>query len=220
MKTIKLSAIKPNENNPRYITEEKFEKLVNSIIMFPKMMQLRPMVIKDKTLLGGNMRRKAIAEIANRIEADNLTKKQKESILENAAVFDLVKVGEIPADWVANADDLTGEQQQEFIVKDNVGFGSWDWDALANEWDAGELAEWGLDTWQPEEVPDYDILDDDDETESQIDSMSNGVKKAIQIEFDIQDYEGAAALVKFWRERKAYVGGMILEYLKSEKEKL
>ena len=145
MKTIKLSAIKPNENNPRYITEEKFEKLVNSIIMFPKMMQLRPMVIKDKTLLGGNMRRKAIAEIANRIEADNLTKKQKESILENAAVFDLVKVGEIPADWVANADDLTEEQQQEFIVKDNVGFGSWDWDALANEWDAGELAEWGLD---------------------------------------------------------------------------
>ncbi len=145
MKTIKLSAIKPNENNPRYITEEKFEKLVNSIIMFPKMMQLRPMVIKDKTLLGGNMRRKAIAEIANRIEADNLTKKQKESILENAAVFDLVKVGEIPADWVANADDLTEEQQQEFIVKDNVGFGSWDWDALANEWDAGQLAEWGLD---------------------------------------------------------------------------
>jgi DNA modification methylase len=65
--------------------------------------------------------------------------------LENAAVFDLVKVGEIPADWVANADDLTEEQQQEFIVKDNVGFGSWDWDALANEWDAGELAEWGLD---------------------------------------------------------------------------
>ena len=163
MKTIKLSAIKPNENNPRYITEEKFEKLVNSIIMFPKMMQLRPMVIKDNVLLGGNMRRKAIAEIANRIEADNLTKKQKESILENAAVFDLVKVGEIPADWVANADDLTEEQQQEFIVKDNVGFGSWDWDALANEWDAGELAEWGLDLPGMEEEAEereVDISDD------------------------------------------------------------
>ncbi len=145
MKTIKLSAIKPNENNPRYITEEKFEKLVNSIIMFPKMMQLRPMVIKDNVLLGGNMRRKAIEEIANRMRNGNLTEKQHGSLLQNAAVFDLVKVGEIPADWVANADDLTEQQQQEFIVKDNVGFGSWDWDALANEWDAGELAEWGLD---------------------------------------------------------------------------
>jgi len=182
MKTIKLSAIKPNENNPRYITEEKFEKLVNSIIMFPKMMQLRPMVIKDNVLLGGNMRRKAIEEIANRMRNGNLTEKQHGSLLQNSAVFDLVKVGEIPADWVANADDLTEQQQQEFIVKDNVGFGSWDWDALANEWDAGELAEWGLDL---PGVVDVDYSEKNKEID--VDDFED--KICIKLEYTSDDYE-------------------------------
>jgi hypothetical protein len=117
------------------------------------------------------------------------------------------------------ADDWTQEQKDEFLIKDNVGFGEWNWDDLANEWDSGLLDNWGLDVWQSEPDIDYSILDDDDLSE-QLGDMTNGVKKAIQIEFELEHYESAFELVKFWRERKAYVGGMIMEYLKAEKEKI
>jgi hypothetical protein len=76
-----------------------------------------------------------------------------------------------------------------------------------------------LDVWQPEEYVDYSILDDEDLSE-ELQDMTNGVKKAIQIEFEAEHYEEAYQLVKFWRERGAYIGGMIMEYLKSEKEKI
>jgi hypothetical protein len=114
--------------------------------------------------------------------------------------------------------DLTEEQQKEFLIKDNTSGGEWDWDLL-NEWDTEQLEEWGLDVWeQPAEV-DYSILDDDDISE-QLEDMTNGVKKAIQIEFEAEHYNEAFELVKFWRDNKAYVGGMIMEYLKAEKEKI
>jgi hypothetical protein len=77
----------------------------------------------------------------------------------------------------------------------------------------------GLDVWQPKKEIDYSILDEEDVSE-QLEDMTNGVKKAIQIEFEAEHYEEAYALVKFWREKEAYVGGMIIEYLKSEKEKI
>ena len=90
---------------------------------------------------------------------------------------------------------------------------------MANEWDAEKLTDWGLDVWQSEPDIDYSILDDDD-LSGQLDDMINGVKKGIQIEFESEHYESAYELIKFWRERKAYVGGMIMEYLKAEKEKI
>jgi hypothetical protein len=114
---------------------------------------------------------------------------------------------------------LTEQEQKQFIIKDNVSGGEWDWSMLANEWDSEELDSWGLDVWQKAPDIDYDILEDDDVSE-QLDDMTNGVKKAIQIEFEAEHYEEAYQLVKFWRERNAYVGGMIMEYLKAEKAKL
>ena len=140
-------------------------------------------------VLGGNMRLKAAIEVG---------------------------LKELP---ILLADDWTQEQRDEFLIKDNVGFGEWNWDDLANEWDAEKLTDWGLDVWQSEPDIDYSILDDDD-LSGQLDDMTNGVKKAIQIEFELEHYESAFELVKFWRERKAYVGGMIMEYLKAEKEKI
>ena len=126
---MKLKDIKPNKANPRTIKDDKFRKLLNSIQEFPKMMELRPMVIDaDGTVLGGNMRLKALQELG---------------------------YTEIPDTWVRRAADLTDEEKQRFIIADNVGFGEWDWEALANEWDAGDLAEWGLD------VPGFDVLPDD-----------------------------------------------------------
>jgi hypothetical protein len=188
--TVKITEIKKNPDNPRLIKDNKFEKLVQSIKDFPEMLNLRPIVVNNEmTVLGGNMRLAAC----------------KEAGLKNVPII--------------KADDLTEEQQKEFIIKDNVSFGEWDWDMLGNEWEGTELGDWGLDVWQPEEYVDYSILDDEDVSDK-LQDMTNGVKKAIQIEFEAEHYEEAYQLVKFWRERGAYIGGMIMEYLKSEKEKI
>jgi DNA modification methylase len=116
-----INEIKPNPNNPRIIKDDKFKKLVKSIQDFPQMLELRPIVIDENNIvLGGNMRLKACIEAG---------------------------LKDVP---VKQAKELTEEQKKEFIVKDNVGYGEWDWDDLANNWDAQELTEWGLD------IPNFD----------------------------------------------------------------
>lgn len=116
---IKLSTIKSNPNNPRVIKDDRFAKLVNSIKEFPKMMELRPMVVNaDNIVLGGNMRLKALKEAG---------------------------YTEVPEAWVKSAESLTEEEQRRFIIADNVGFGEHDWAMLQSEWDVEELSDWGLD---------------------------------------------------------------------------
>jgi hypothetical protein len=120
---MKLSDIKPNPNNPRLIKDDKFNKLVQSIKDFPEMMEKRPIVCvtdADGKIypLGGNMRYKAIKELGYK---------------------------DIPDTWVTMADDWTEQKRREFVIKDNVGFGEWDWEQLSNEWDNEELEAWGLD---------------------------------------------------------------------------
>ena len=188
-KLIPIGEIKPNKSNPRIIKDNKFKQLVKSIKDFPQMLELRPIVVNDDmVVLGGNMRLKAC----------------KEAGLKEVSII--------------KASELTPEQEKEFIIKDNVGFGDWDWDMVANEWDSVELDEWGLDVWQQPNEVDYSILDEDDVSE-QLEDMTSGVKKAIQIEFESEHYEEAYELVKFWREQ-GDVGYMILQYLREEKEKL
>jgi ParB-like chromosome segregation protein Spo0J len=187
---VKTKDIFANENNPRVIKDEKFRKLVQSIKDFPQMLNLRPIVVNDEmVVLGGNMRLRAVQEVG---------------------------LKEVP---IIKASDLTEEQQREFIIKDNVGFGEWDWDVLANEWEADKLTEWGLDVWQQPVEVDYSLLDEEDLSD-ELSEMADGVKKAIQIEFEPDHYDEAYELVKFWRERGAYVGYMIMQYLKEEKDKL
>ena len=191
---VKITDIKTNPNNPRIIRDEKYKKLLQSIQEFPDMLNKRPIVaFTDKdgkyVVLGGNMRLKALKEL---------------------------KYKEVP---IIVADEWTEEQKHEFLIKDNVGFGEWDWDMLANEWDTEKLNDWGLSVPTFADEVDYSILDEED-LDLQLQEMANGVKKAIQIEFQLEHYEEAFELVKFWREREGYVGGMIMEYLKAEKEKL
>jgi ParB-like chromosome segregation protein Spo0J len=114
--------------------------------------------------------------------------------------------------------DLSEEKQREFLIKDNTSGGEWDWDMLANEWDTDELSDWGLDVWKAPTEVDYSILDEEDLSE-QLSDMTNGVKKAIQIEFEAEHYEEAQELVKFWRSRELYIGGFLIEKLKEEKLK-
>jgi hypothetical protein len=119
---IKISQVKSNPNNPRLIKNDKFKKLVKSVQDFPEMLELRPIVVDENMIvLGGNMRLKA----------------SKDAGLKEV--------------WIEVAEGLTEEQKKEFIVKDNVGFGEWEWDMLANEWDSVQLAEWGLNVWQNED---------------------------------------------------------------------
>jgi hypothetical protein len=193
---VALSKLKNNPKNPRVIRDEKFNKLKKSIEDFPDMLEKRPLVVfTDKdgkfVVLGGNMRLKAAKELG---------------------------IKELP---VILADEWTEEQKAQFLIKDNVNFGEWNHEELANEWDAIQLQEWGLDlpvNLETEDI-DYSILDEDD-LGDKLQEMQDGVKKAIQIEFEAEHYEDAFAVVKFWREQGAYVGKMILDYLKSEKEKL
>ena len=111
-----INEIKPNPNNPRIIKDIKFKQLVKSIQDFPQMLELRPIVIDENNMvLGGNMRLKACIEAG---------------------------LTDVP---VIHANNLSEEKKKEFIVKDNVGYGEWDWDDLANNWDAQELTDWGLD---------------------------------------------------------------------------
>jgi hypothetical protein len=189
IKNVKLSEVKSNPNNPRIIKDDKFTKLVKSIKEFPKMLEIRPIVVNaDMIVLGGNMRLKACKEAG---------------------------LKEVP---IIYANDLTEDEQKQFIIKDNVGFGEWDWDMLANEWEPELLESWGLEVWKAPTEVDYSILDDDD-LNDQLSDMTNGVKKAIQIEFEAEHYEEAQELVKFWRGRELYIGGFIIEKLKEEKLK-
>jgi hypothetical protein len=115
IQNVPINTVKANPNNPRIIKDDKFAKLVKSINEFPQMLNLRPIVVNDDmVVLGGNMRLKACKEAG---------------------------LKEIP---IIKASELTEQQQKEFIVKDNVGYGEWDWDDLANNWDAEELTYWGM----------------------------------------------------------------------------
>jgi len=118
-KTIKINKLVANEKNPRIIKDSKFKKLVESIKEFPEMLKLRPIVVdEDMIILGGNMRHKASIEAG---------------------------LKEVP---VKIAKGLTQEQKNQFIIKDNVGFGDWDWAMIANEWNTIKITEWGLDVWE------------------------------------------------------------------------
>jgi DNA modification methylase len=117
-----INEIKPNPNNPRICKDHKFKQLVKSIQDFPQMLELRPIVIDENNMvLGGNMRLKACIEAG---------------------------LTDVP---VIHANNLSEEKKKEFIVKDNIGYGEWNWDDLANNWDAEELTEWGLD------IPNFDV---------------------------------------------------------------
>ena len=121
---VDIRSIHENKGNPRYIRDNNFKKLVKSIKEFPEMLEKRPIIVDEKmVVLGGNMRLKAAKA---------------------AGLFEI---------YIIEAKDWTEKQKQQFIIKDNVGFGDWDWDILANEWDVKELNDWGL------HLPEFSSID-------------------------------------------------------------
>jgi len=150
--TLKIEQIRPNPDNPRSITEEKFHLLVDSIKTAPWMLQLRPLVIDEENIvLGGNQRLRALKE---------------------AGIKEVL---------VEKIEGATEKEKEEFIIKDNVPFGAWDYDLLANEYDAGELQSWGLDIWNPELDLDEFFEDTEDEEKAP--------KTQIVLDYSADDYE-------------------------------
>jgi ParB-like chromosome segregation protein Spo0J len=145
----KISEIKLNPNNPRLIKDDKFTKLVQSIKDFPEMLDIRPIVVNsDMVILGGNMRFKACKEAG---------------------------LKEVP---IIVADNLTEEQQREFLIKDNTSGGEWDFDMLANEWDVEQLDAWGLD------IPNFDT-----DSEKEQKDLSSTIDNLYRIEIVCKDEE-------------------------------
>lgn len=160
MKTeiVKLTQIQVNGANPRTITDDKFNKLVDSILVLPKMLELRPIVVDDTFVaLGGNMRYRALVAIEE-MEVDELARRlnglrdyQKKTEAEKARLVEYWDEWKTkPTAPIIKASELSEDERREFIIKDNVGFGDWDMNALANEWDSQDLDAWGLDVWQEE----------------------------------------------------------------------
>jgi ParB-like chromosome segregation protein Spo0J len=148
---MKLKDIKPNPNNPRVLRDDKFQKLKQSIKEFPKMLSLRPMVIdENNVVLGGNMRLRVLQELG---------------------------FNDIDEAWVKRSSDLTEEEKKRFIIADNVSFGEWDWDTLANDWDVVDLEAWGL------EIPFYD------EEVKQEESKEEEELNVIELKFYDKDYK-------------------------------
>ena len=148
MEEINISEIKPNLSNPRTISDDKFEKLCQSIKDFPDMLKLRPLVIDaDNVVLGGNMRLKALVALG---------------------------YTNVP---IIRADKLTDDQKKEFIIKDNIGFGEWDWEGLVADWDVPKLEEWGL------EVPTFTSVKEQSEKEL-TETRSTHICPSCGVEFD------------------------------------
>lgn len=148
-KKVKISEVKNNPNNPRLIKDDKFKKLVASINSFPDMLEKRPIVVDENMMvLGGNMRLKAC----------------KKAGLQEV--------------WIDIAEGWTEEQKAEFIIKDNVGFGEWNWDDLNKDWDLEKLEDWGLD------VPSIEEFTDEDETEIEFSEYLDEAHNYVVLLFD------------------------------------
>lgn len=144
VKKTPLSALRLNDGNPRIIKDHKFQKLVKSILTFPEMLRLREVVCDETMLiLGGNMRCRALMHIAQMTEQE--LKQELKNLDRDEYTDQWLRWHDSPMIDVKVAEGLSDEQKKEFIVKDNVGYGEWDWDILANEWDVEELSEWGVD---------------------------------------------------------------------------
>lgn len=215
MKTeiVNLSQIQVNGANPRLIKEDKFTKLVNSILVLPKMLQLRPIVVDNTFVaLGGNMRYRALSAISDMSEQEleerlsTLNDFNKKTEAEQTALVDYWKAWkDKPVAPIIKASELSEAEMREFIIKDNVGYGEWDMDALANEWDAEELNDWGVDNWDASGWDDPDTGGEGSDSEPKNGSLND---RFVVPPFSILDTRKGywQARKKMWREQIGDMG--------------
>jgi hypothetical protein len=170
-KKVPISQVRIDPNNPRSLNKEKYKKLKSSVKEFPEMLEVRPLVVADGVVVGGNMRLLAMKDLGYR----------------EVSVIDVTE-------W-------TQEKRDEFMIKDNLSFGDWDYDLLANEWNIDDLTDWGMDLWdtEPEEEKEQDAL-----------------LKGIKIEFVEDDYDTANELIGALKNSDTYIGAIVLDALRKE----
>lgn len=206
MKTeiVKLSQIQVNGSNPRIIKDDKFDKLINSILVLPKMLVLRPIVVDDTFVaLGGNMRYRALSaiedmsieEINNRLSGMRDFQRKTEAEQEKLSLY-WATWKDNPTAPIIRASELSEDEQREFIIKDNVGFGEWDMDALANEWDSADLLDWGLDVW------DDDYSNGDGSGSGNGDGSGSDETKSLNDAFVVPPFSIFDSRQGYWQERK------------------
>lgn len=170
---MKLKDVLPNPNNPRTIKGAQLEKLKKSITEFPEMLELRPLVIdENNVVIGGNMRLRALTELG---------------------------IEDIPVTKVIG---LTDDQKKEFVIKDNLNYGDWNWDNISADWDIDDIGEWGLDI--PEWVFDQDVEPqiDADELDEALEKYINGKIKQIVCYFDKGEYESMVRKLEYIMEQE------------------
>jgi len=191
LKVVRLGEVKPNQSNPRFIKDDKFKTLVESIKEFPEMLKLRPIIVDESmVVLGGNMRLKAC----------------------QSAGLEVVPIIE--------AHGLTEEQKKEFIIKDNVNYGEWDWDKLTSEWVGVDLEKYGLDQWLGGEnvsnENDYFGLD----AESKLDKFLDAKIKNLTIPFESREFDGVIIRLERYLKKYGLEGYKEMIYKLLENEKL
>lgn len=162
---IDLDSLYANPNNPRIIKDHRYQKLCDNLRKYPNLMSMRPIVVesrKNRMILGGNMRHSGLKEIGYK---------------------------KVPESWVKYADELTPEECQAFIILDNVGFGEWDYELLANDWSTEQLADWGVD------LPRLDI--DKEEDEKEPDNQVAQAKKTFKLEVFFADEEDQTTVFSY-----------------------
>lgn len=174
-----IQTLRANKINPRVIRQDKLDKLVASLKEFPEMLEARPIVVDKDGTVLGGNMRLRAAELAG--------------------------LKEVPV-YVREWDEA---KDQQFIIKDNVGFGEWDWDMLANEWDSVDLNDWGLDVWQPEVEIDMSVLDEAED----VDHLADDVRRAVCIDFNTDDHAVVSAKIAALKKEGKDVGKIILAHL-------
>lgn len=208
---VSLELLQPNTG--------QIEDLKRSILVFPQMLYLRPItyVGENYAVLGGNQRREALVDIA-KLSFDKIVKKlQKYPEFGTKAPNDIADITDFWREFseseekavpAQNADGLTPEQMQEFVIKDNVQFGDNDWDIMENKWDIEKVSNWGVD------IPKYWAKDEVQETTDK----AENTKRSIQISFETDDYVEAYRLIQWFRDNEIYLGKHAIQWLTNLKK--
>lgn len=194
-----------NEDNPRQMSEDKFPRLIESLLVFPKMLKTRPMVLDENgVVLGGNMRTRALLWIKDATLQQLKERLEAQSKYKNMTEYEQKQLIEFWQSWQARpkvyvtyAEGYTEEEKREFVIKDNTSFGEWDWNELANKWEPMQLDEWGLDCWQPDKAVE-EGGNGSDGSSSEAGKHGSLSDKFIAPPFTILDTRQG-----YWRQRKA-----------------
>ncbi len=194
-----LSKLQNNPSNPRTLSEVDFKKLLNKILVYPRLLEKNKITFdseQDNVILGGNMRFKTLSHIIKEFANKDISKaiKQAQTALgvdnkdllnESVDIFsDIIDSKAIPDEWTQDAKGLTAEEKEAFVIIDNVSDGKWDFDILANEWDI-DTYDWGLVDWKVEDGNEVDYSDKNNEySENDFED-----KSILKLEFTLDIYE-------------------------------